>query len=113
MRFAALLLLAGCDKIFTLTPPEPTVPPRTVTLTYDRLWLGNRMPQITTESIDPETLSVTKLDGTDIPFTRTGLGTYQFTTDAAVYAISAATMFGGIPIGVDDPDAGLEFGVVA
>ena len=98
MRFAAvMLLLAGCDKIFTLTPPDPTVPPRTVKLTYDRVWLGSG-GQVTREALDPETLYVQKLDGTEIPFTRTGLGTVEFTTDVAVYAVGAATKFGGTEV---------------
>jgi hypothetical protein len=95
-----LLLLAGCDQIFKLTPPdepEPTVPPRTVSVVYDRIVVENTGPTQPT-NVDPETFAVTRLDGTEIPFTRTGLGTYEFTTDAATYTIDAATALGGTQV---------------
>jgi hypothetical protein len=98
VRAAWLLLLAGCDQIFKLTPPdepEPTVPPRVVTVTYDRLVFDNSGP-LPVVNVDPETFFVTRLDGSEIPSTRTGLGTYQFLTDAATYAVSAASPYGGM-----------------
>jgi len=96
VRFALLVvLLAGCDLVFRFdkNPVEETVPSRTVTLTYDRVWLGANQ-QLTMEPVEPDAVRVTTRDGVAIAVTHTGPGTMEFFTDAATYVIAATTEFG-------------------